>query len=184
MVRFIFAGAAAAIILAGGAPAAAVTVSPPVAAVQDSDMAAREALVRRFFEISQMEKLMNTMMESMVAPMLNDSRIPPDKIPIVREAVLEGFGNVMPQMMEAYVEQYAAAFTLEELEHLVAFYDSPLGRSVMAKTVTLSRQSGEMVERFNPIMEAEMRRQLCSRIECPAPPPVVVVPSTGARAKP
>lgn len=174
----------AAVALLGAAAPPAARAVPSPAAVQASDMAAREALVRRFFEISQMEKVMNAMMESMIAPLLNDSRIPADKIPIVREAFLEGFGNVMPQMMEAYVEQYAAAFTLEELEQLVAFYDSPVGRSVMAKTVVLSRQTGEMVERFRPTMEAEMQRQLCARIECPAAPPVVVVPSAGARTKP
>jgi hypothetical protein len=157
------------------APAVAVAnVAPPSAVTQDAELAAKEALVRRYFEVSQFEKMMNSMMEQMIAPMLNNDSIPPEKIPVVREAVLEGFGNVLPQMMEAFVEQYAATFTLEELEQLVAFYESPVGRSIMTKTMVLAREAGGMIERFSPIMEAEMRRQLCARIDCPAPPLQVV----------
>ena len=181
MIRTTIACLAAVAALSAAAPAAARTDPPAaVAGRQDAEFEAREALVRRFFEVSQFEKLTNTMMESMVAPMLSDSRIPADKVPVVREAFLEAFGNVMPQMMDAYVEQYAGTFTLQELEELVAFYESPTGRSVMAKTLTLSRQAGDMIERFQPLMEAEMRRQLCARIDCPAPaaePPVIVAPS-------
>jgi len=161
------------------APAVAMAATPPATVVQDSEQAAKEALVRRYFEVSQFEKMMNAMMESMMAPMMSDVRIPQDKIPVVREAVLEGFGNVLPQMVDAFVVEYANTFTLDELQQLVAFYESPTGRSIMAKTLTLSRDAGRMVERFNPIMEAEMHRQLCARIDCPAapPPPVVVAPS-------
>lgn len=161
------------------APTVAMAASPPPAVVQDAEQAAKEALVRRYFEVSQFEKIMNAMMEQMVAPMLNDPSIPRDKVPVVREAVLEGFGNVLPQMMDAYVTQYATAFTLEELEELVAFYESPVGRSIMNKTMMLTRQAGEMIERFSPIMEAEMLRQLCARVDCPAETaaPPLIVPS-------
>lgn len=159
------------------APAVATASTPPTVVAQDADQAAREALVRRYFEVSQFEKMMNAMMESMMAPMMSDVRIPEDKVPVVREAILEAFGNVLPQMVDAFVVDYANTFTRDELEQLVAFYESPTGRSIMVKTLTLSRGAGDMIERFNPIMEAEMRRQLCARIECPAPPPLVVTPS-------
>lgn len=178
MLKSMLSGLAAVAVLACAAPAAA-EVAPTTPVVQDADQAAKEALVRRYFEVSQFEKIMNAMMEQMMAPMLNDQSIPRDKIPIVREAVLEGFGNVLPQMMDAYVTQYATAFTREELEQLVAFYESPVGRSIMNKTMVLTRQAGEMIERFSPIMEAEMMRQLCARIDCPAQSaaPPVIVPS-------
>lgn len=173
MLKSTLGGLAAIALLACAAPAAAAVVASP-AVTQDAEQAAKEALVRRYFEVSQFEKMMNTMMESMMAPMMSDTRIPQDKVPVFREAVLAAFGNVLPQMIDAYVEQYATAFTLDELQQLVAFYESPVGRSVMAKTLTLSRDAGQMMERFTPIMEAEMRRELCARVECPAAPPVIV----------
>lgn len=175
---------AAVAFLGAAAPVAAQTAPQAPAAAQGAEQQAKAALVRRYFEAIQFDKLMNVMMESMMVSMTESSRLPEDKIPVMREAVLEAFGNVLPQMVDANIEIYAEAFTLEELEQLVAFYESPVGRSLMAKTVVLSRQSGEMMQRFQPIMQEEMRRQLCARMECPTAPPVVVVPSAGARAKP
>lgn len=175
---------AAIAVLGAAAPVAAQTAPQVPAAAQGAEQQAKAALVRRYFDAIQFDKLMNVMMESMMASMMENGRIPEDKIPVLREAALEAFGNVLPQMVEANIEIYAQAFTLEELEQLVAFYESPVGRSLMAKTVVLSRQSGEMIQRFQPIMQEEMRRQLCARIDCPAAPPVVVAPSAGARAKP
>lgn len=173
MSKSILAGLAAALFLGCAAPAVAQT-PPPAAQADAPEQAEKQALVRRYFEVSQFEKIMNTMMESMMAPMMNDPRIPPEKLPVLREAILEGFGNVVPQMMDAFVIQYAETFTLTELQELVAFYESPIGRSIMNKTLILTRQSGDMMERFGPIMEAEMRRQVCARIDCPAAPPVIV----------
>ncbi len=182
MSKFILAGLAAAVLLGCATPTAAQTPAP--GAAETTDQAVKRTLVRRYLDALQLEKLMNSMMESMMAPLMADSSIPADKLPIVREAFLEAFGVVMPQMMEMNVDLYVETFTVEELEQLVAFYESAVGRSVMAKTLTLSRQSGEIMARATPILEAEMQRQLCARIECPAAPPVVVVPSAGARATP
>lgn len=170
---------AAVAFLGAAAPAAAQTAAPASTVAQADDLPARQALVRRYFEAIQFEKLMNSTMEAMAAPMMADTSIPADKRPLFREAFLEAFGNVMPQMVDANIGMYAEAFTRDELEQLVAFYESPVGRSVMAKTLVLSRQSGEVLQRFQPILQEEMMRQLCARIDCPAapPPPVVVAPS-------
>lgn len=107
-------------------------------------------------------------MESMIGPMLASGSIPEDKQEIVREVAVESFQAVFPQMMQANVEIYAEAFTLEELEGLVAFYEGPIGRSVMLKSVDLARTSGDAVARFQPIIREEMLKRLCSRIDCPA----------------
>jgi len=147
-------------------PVLAQAAAPPPAA--DATLAERQALVRRFFVVIQFDKMMNVMMESMIGSTTLDQRIPVEKREVVREVTLEAFAAVMPQMMEANVELYADAFTLDELQQLVAFYESPVGRSMMSKTVMLSRQAGEMVERFQPIMEREMMTRLCARIDCDA----------------
>lgn len=163
----ILAGLAVAVALMFGQAQAAVAQTP-VPATGSAEFEAKAALVRRYFVVIQFEKLMNVTMESMTGSILADSGLPEDKYEIVEGAVLEAFAVVMPQMIEANVALYAEAFTLEELEGLVAFYESPIGRSVMVKAVVLSRSSGELLSRFQPIMEEEMMRRLCARIECPA----------------
>lgn len=178
MLKHTLAGLAA-VVLTCAAPVVAKAATPPSAVVaQDGELEARRALVRRYFEVAQFDKVMNTMMEAMATPMVANMRLPQDKVPVVREAFLVAVGNVMPQMMDAYVDQYAGAFTRPELEDLVAFYESPTGRSIMTKTVALTRDAGVMLERFQPIFDAEIRRQVCARIECPEEriPVVVVAP--------
>lgn len=142
--------------------------SPSQSAASASEHEAKATLVRRYFEVIHFEKLMLSMMESMVDPMLASGTIPEDKQDVVRAVALESFEVVLPQIIAANVDIYAEAFTLEELEGLVAFYESPVGRSLMIKSVGLARNSGETFSRFQPIMEQEMRTRLCSRIDCPA----------------
>jgi hypothetical protein len=147
------------------------SIAAPAVAQEASSaatLAEREALVRRFFVAIQFDKMMNVMMESMLGHILADSGVPEDKREVVREAALEAYAAVIPQMTEANVDLYAQAFTLDELQQLVAFYESPVGRSLMTKTVMLSQQSGAMMERFQPIMERELMTRLCARIDCSA----------------
>lgn len=143
--------------------------APPAMAQEASaasELEAKQDLVRRFFVAIQFDKMMSVMMESMLEPMMADIDIPEEKRAVFREAALEAMAVVIPQMTEANVILYAEAFTLHELEELVAFYESPVGRSMMAKSVMLSRQAGAMVERFQPIMERELTTRLCARIDC------------------
>lgn len=126
------------------------------------------ALVRRYFDAIQFNKLMNGMIESMAGPMMADGPIPEDKRDLVRTVLLESYEAIMPQMMEAYVALYAEAFTVEELEGLVGFYESPVGRALMSRTVMLTQKSGELYTQFVPILEREMMQRLCARMDCDA----------------
>lgn len=134
------------------------------------DVAAREALARRYFVAMQFDKMMNVMLESMTTSMMANSTLAEDKRDFLRDALLETYDAVLPQMIEAYVDLFAETFTLDELQQLVNFYESPVGRSVMAKSVLLSQQAGPMLERFQPIMERELTTRLCARIDCDATP--------------
>jgi hypothetical protein len=151
----------------------------PPAAARPAEFEVKAELVRRYFVVIQFEKLMSVSMESMMDTMLAGTNIPDDKYELVRDSVLEAYEAVLPEMIEANVAMYAEAFTREELEGLVAFYESPIGQSLMVKSVMLSRNSGEVLARFQPIMEAETLRRLCARMACPAP--VAAPRETGKR---
>lgn len=143
---------------------------PGVARAQDTAPQnvdpAKAALVERYFEAISMEKLMNGILESMLASLAEDSDLPPQQSKIIQTAALEAFESVHDDMFGTYIALYADAFTLEELESLVAFYESPTGRSLMAKTLVLTQQSGEIYQQFQPRIEAEMMRRVCSQIDC------------------
>ncbi len=132
----------------------------------DADYAARAALVRRYFAAIQFDKLMNGMIDSMLQNMLTDPAIPADKREVIQEVALESFAAVLPGYMDRVVAVYAESFTREELAGVVDFYESPVGRSLTAKSVMLTRRTGELMDYFRPAFEADMQRRLCDRIGC------------------
>lgn len=161
-------------LVAAAAPATAQSASGSdrlIVVTRPPDYEARADLVRRYFAAIQFEKLTTGMMESMLAGMDSDPRIPADKRELVRQSAMEAFGEVMPQMVEATVEVYAVEFSLDELPQLVAFYESPVGRSMTTKAVMLAQRSNEIFGRFQPLMEQEMMRRLCARTDCGAAAP-------------
>ena len=147
-------------------PVGAQPTAPPVAPAQSADIDARASLIRRYFAAIQFDKMMNGMIESMLENMLADPRIPVEKREVVQDVALESLTAVMPGYMDRVVAVYAEEFTLEELEGVVAFYESPIGRSLTAKSVILARRTGELMEYFQPAFEADMQRRLCDRIGC------------------
>lgn len=162
--------AAAAAMLSVAAPAAAQDsdrLIPVRAAPQDAEREAKEALVRRFFVAVQLDKLTSTMIEQMLQSTQSPD-IPADKRDLVNDAILAAYAEVSPRMNETFIDLYADAFTIQELEQLVAFYESPVGRSLTAKSVVLTRQMGALMEQFQPMMEEATTRQLCRRIDCSA----------------
>ena len=167
MKRF-FALAAVAVILVAATPTLAQQAPPDPAPTvsRDADYATREALVRRYFVAIQFDKLMNGMIEGMLENILADPRIPADKREVVQDVALESFAAVLPGYMDRVVEVYAEGFTREELVGVVDFYESPIGRSLTAKSVLLTRRTGELMDYFRPAFEADMQRRLCDRIGC------------------
>ena len=141
--------------------------APPTAAVAVDP--AQAALVRRYFAAIHMDKLLDSMVEAMSGPIFEREHIPEDKRDIVRTVLRESYAAVMPELMDMYTELYAGAFTPAEMEAMVAFYESPVGQSVMAKTVQLTRHSDEVYARFAPLLEQELTTRLCARMTCTAP---------------
>lgn len=161
--------AAAAAVLSIGMPAMAQDAGKRIpVATQDADHDARRALIHRYFVAIQFEKLMNGVLESTLESMLSDPSIPADKREVVMEVVLETFRASMPAYQEAVIDLYADEFTVEELQGMVDFYESPIGRSLTAKSVMLSQRSNELYAQFMPVWQADIQRRLCARLSCDA----------------
>jgi hypothetical protein len=88
---------------------------------------------------------------------------------------LEGvFGEVLAEttavLMPRYIEQmssvYAQTYTAAELEGLISFYSSPIGRSVLDKTPDLAPEASAALEKLLPEIDFEFQRRLCRRVGC------------------
>jgi hypothetical protein len=69
-------------------------------------------------------------------------------------------------MFEAVAPVYADIFTLEELQALVAFYQSDVGRSMMSKSYAAAPRIATAIQGILPELMADMGDQLCNRFEC------------------
>jgi hypothetical protein len=146
----------------------------PKPGAESSDMAAREELVRRYFKAMDFETLMDSMVSSMIPGLTEQTNrrtqgLTPEQKQLLAEVVGDTMREVMtPMIIEAHVTIYSEAFTERELRALVAYYESPEGRSVMQKMPSLMPKAAAVSRNLMPQMEREVMTRLCARIDCSA----------------
>jgi len=153
-----------------GMPAAAQTPPKPEVLAQAGAPSARQlALSRRYIELmqgEQIEEMVGAMIQSsaMSDPNLRD--MPQEDRDFLLELTTELSTELMPQMFEQLVPVYARAFTEAELEALIAFYDTEMGRSIVAKTMETMPEANEAMMAVVPGMLEKMFSRLCARYGC------------------
>ena len=130
-----------------------------VQATPDDDAAHRLQLAERFIEL-----MMQGLASSMVPPSSRD--LPPHEQRILADALGQAVGQMMPRMFEAMAPVYAEIFTLQELEDLVAFYESPTGLAFVSKSYAALPQITAAVNGIMPEILNDMATNLCASLEC------------------
>jgi hypothetical protein len=152
------------------APAAAEPASAPPPAATANPQAA--ALVRRYLAAIHFERNMDAMQAAMLPVIVEQARrthpnlTAEDQqmlVDVVRRVMRE---KMLPKMIDRMVPIYAATFTIPELEAMVNFYESPVGRSIADKTPSLAPQSAEVTRALMPEMMGEVVKEIVARI-CP-----------------
>ena len=171
MMKSLIAAAAALAVLTPLAARAA----PPSAAAPAAASAVKpeaEALVRRYLAAVHFERTMDVMQAAMLpviaaqSAKANPNLTAADQqmlVEVVRRVMRE---KMMPKMIERMVPIYAQTFTLSELQAMVAFYESPLGRSITDKIPTLAPRSAAITRELMPEMMSEVVQELIAR-KCP-----------------
>lgn len=174
MRKFILATAAVACLLVTPQFVAAETV--PVAAVAaapvDAGHARRADLVRRYFKAVDLDKMMGTMMQSIMPMMVDQMRksnpaITDAQAKIVSDAVVEASAEFMPKYMDATVDLYADTFTEDELTQMVTFYESPTGQSITKKLPDLTPKAMQLMMQMMPDLQASVMSKMCAKMQCP-----------------
>ena len=152
--------AAAVVALAAGAPAMAQTASGP----------AREqqlALADRYLTLTQGGEVLKQLRRQIEEGM-GEQDMPAEQ----RAWMSENLSSLMQEVVVATIadmrDDVADDFTAEELQGAVAFFESPLGRSVVRKQVDLNV---EMQEAMAPLIVPRltlMMEKFCLRFDCEA----------------
>jgi hypothetical protein len=65
-----------------------------------------------------------------------------------------------PKLEPDFAKLYADSYTGEQLDGLIAFYSSPLGQTVLAKTPELLRESSELSQRHLTVILPQMQQMI------------------------
>lgn len=137
------------------------------ALAQSNEASKRLALSHRFIELLQAEQ-MGTMLGQMVvqmSPSVSDemSEAEADEFQAMMGEIA---ADMMPRLFDAMAPVYAEIFTLEELEGLVAFYESDIGQSLLRKNYESAPQIMAAINGVMPQLMLEMGDKMCDHYEC------------------
>lgn len=105
--------------------------------------------------------------ESMIQAMKQNGQVLPDgALDILRETSSEFFDDMLagPDFVSFATESYRKHFSLEDLEEIVAFYDSPVGKKLIATLPEITAASlawgQKRATELLPDFQAEVARRL------------------------
>jgi hypothetical protein len=153
----------AALMLSCAAPALAQTAPPPDAArEQRLDMAGR------YLELTQGANL-GKVITGQLERAYGDSDMPADERDWLTEHMATAFEDVLQATIADMRDDVADSFTREELEAAIAFYDTPLGRSVARKDLELGMVMQEAMMPHLVTAMTSLSEKYCLRFECGPP---------------
>lgn len=175
MHKFMMGGLAAVALVVAVPQMAAAETSPASAAagMVDPVTPAKIALTKRYIAAMHMDQMMSGMMHQMIPAMMTQMRkqhpeITDEQMSTATDAVTGAMDDMMPKMTERLTQIYAETFSTEELTKLDAFYESPIGQSILAKIPAATQKMIPMMMEMMPDMQADMMKRMCGKISCPA----------------
>jgi len=153
--------------LIGGLILALTLLTAPAAMAETTDVSTEKlALANKFIALIQGEQLGASLGQMMAMMMPESTTLSAEQATEVREAMAEATASMLPRMFEVSAPIYADIFTLEELQALVAFYQSDVGRSLMSKSYAAAPRIATAIQGIMPELMADMGDQMCNRLEC------------------
>ncbi|MDP1912496.1 DUF2059 domain-containing protein [Brevundimonas sp.] len=129
----------------------------------------RMALTRQYLDLLMTDQFEGVLHQMLGAEFENDSEIqamPDEDRRMLLSLTAELTADMVPQMITEMVPVYAATFTEEELTALVAFYDTPLGRSIADKSIEVMPEADRAVMSVVPQLLEKMATRMCQHYGC------------------
>ena len=160
----------AALTLASGAEAQTKPQQPPPA-VAGQPSARQMELARRYVNLTmsdQFEVLIRQTIAAEAAGNQDTQALPDEDRQFLIDLASELVTDMIPQMMAEMVPVYAGAFSEAELEALIAFYDTEMGRSIIDKTYASMPEAMAAAMTVMPQLMDKMASRMCQHYGCTA----------------
>jgi uncharacterized protein len=135
-------------------------------APQDAGLARRSALARELIDLSVGPNFMKEFERVMVAQMGELDKKGGEEAIWVRTNMPSMASRMIERFMDDLAPIYGSVFTEEELVAQIAFYRTAVGRSVAAKTISLSMASQEVETAAMTNLLEEFESKYCARFDC------------------
>lgn len=154
---------------------AVATLPPAPVAAQSTEQttasasARRTALARQYLNLIMTDQFEGVVHQMLGAEFENDSEmqaLPDDDRRMILSLTAELTADMVPQMITEMVPVYATTFTEEELTALVAFYDTPLGRSIADKSIEVMPEADRAVMSVVPQLLEKLATRMCQHYGC------------------
>lgn len=141
----------------------------PARAQETSDPARRShlELAGRYLELTQGGDLIKQMRGQMEEGYAK-SGLPPEQRAWMVQNFSQMFSDVMAATMVELRDDVADSFTVQELETAIAFYGSPIGRSVVRKQVDMNVVMQQVMMPLLMPRMIELMEKFCIRFDCAA----------------
>lgn len=159
------------IVCLAAAMAGSVLAATPVRASDAPQAAAAPSarqleLARRYVDLMMSDQFEDVIREIVGDEAERDSTIPKEDREFLVDLTTDLVTDLIPQMINELVPVYAETFTETELEALVAFYDSEMGRSIAAKSVQVLPEENRVMMSLMPQMLDKMASRMCQHYGC------------------
>ena len=146
------------VLLGASLTALFLVASAAAASAQTPAPDARKAEVIR--QILEETKAADTMLAAIEVSVPAQRAANPAIPAVFWDRILETAKAQRPQLLEMLVPVYAQSFELADLEGLLAFYRSPLGRRLIATTPSIVRDSAQIGQKWGMQLGASVGEQL------------------------
>jgi hypothetical protein len=135
------------------------------AAAQDTEIAPEHlALARKYVDLTDKSGIYEvSLVETAVQTMRTLLSTNPDIFDPVNAAIektLESYKGGKGDLMDQFARVYALNFSVEELQQIVAFYESPVG----SKLAAANAQLNESLQRVMQVFEAGMKQEFFRKV--------------------
>ena len=148
----------------------------------DTDFATREALVKRYYAAIHLDRTMAKMTAAMMPAMLDQiSKKNPGFTPGMRQAIVDSVEGASSELLPKIETRMAAVmadkFSVEELQAVVDFYESPIGQKITAKSTEMATSVGPIIHDLMPEMQKNILQRFCAKVDCTGPKPPINMPT-------
>lgn len=150
-----------AVLLTAWAGPALAQTAPDAARQNHLDLAAR------YLELTQGGDLIKQMRRQ-IEEGYGESGLPAEQRAWMVDSMAEMFENVLETTILEVRDDVADSFTVPELEAAIAFYESPVGRSVVRKQVDMNSEIQQVMMPLLLPRMTELMEKFCVRFDCTA----------------